>query len=168
VRPTSQEASTGGISAADLTAAQTIEALEVGAQTIPHGRAAGINVFKIDPPEYDSLGQRLVGDPSATVVNDAGWEVSSYTVQQGWWLRQEPGQVEAEIAHLPRSMIEAVQREVVDFLRQVALRWQGACRVNGGPAAAEAEGFVDPGEDIQVRHARSVLQVVDTELRKRP
>lgn len=57
---TSTERDTGGVSPHDLAAAQDIENIAQDVQTIPHGRAAGIRVYKFpDGPSFDSASANL-------------------------------------------------------------------------------------------------------------
>jgi hypothetical protein len=162
MRSTNRDRETGHVSPNDLVSAQRIEALEVGAQIVDSESAGGPIIFRRPDLDFDPLAQRLV-DPEAVQQIDTGFRVTTYTLQQGWWQRLDPGEVESQLAKLPDALVEHVHGEVVDFLREADRRWRGALAANRGRDGAEG----DPDSDRAVAHARSVLQVVDTERNRR-
>jgi hypothetical protein len=167
MRPTSSERETGHVSPHDLVEAQRFESIERGAQTIHSIGSGGTRVYNLPQHDYDSLAEPLVTREAVAQVEPAFAGVASYSMDRGWWRDCDPGDVEARIARFPTPLVEHTYTEVADALRAAVRRWNGAVRANGSGAAARDEGFLPPDDDPDVRHVRSILQVLQTEMRKR-
>jgi hypothetical protein len=150
------------VSPAALTGAQEFEHIAVDAQTIPQGRAAGVAVFRVADDGFDPVAQNI-RDATATTTLDTGYAPTAYSMDAGWWQVRSTDEVERLLSRYPDVLVDAVREEVVDALHTAHTTWQRAVLANGSPEAARAEGYESPQKDRAARHARAVLQVVDTE-----
>ncbi|MCU1675308.1 MAG: hypothetical protein JWM93_66, partial [Frankiales bacterium] len=94
---------------------------------------------------------------------DTGYSPTSYALDRDWWTVRSTDVVERLLSGYPDVLVDAVREEVVEALHAAHTTWQRAVRANGSPEAARAEGYESPQRDRAARHARAVLQVVDTE-----
>ena len=157
MRPTTQEAQTGGVSPFDLAGQQDATFVAQDAQVIPTGRALGGVTVVTTTVEHDPFAQDI-RDPRATTMLDTGHPGATvYAVDRGWWREYATEAVARRLSGFPDVMLDALRVEVVEAIGEAHRLHRRAVRAHGGSVErAAAEGYGPPQHDESIRHAQSV------------